>query len=230
MNNNLPWLQRVQIRLEYYCDVTRLRITNSVIYQYIMQNVPLLKSFYETQDNQTPITFSLWFIQKVLGFNRSAYWPMHFTSQVGNVRNVYAGIDTSPGYMPGCYIQSEGKIYIGDHTQIACNVGIITANHSLYDTRIHSEPEEVSIGSYCWIGMNSVILPGVILGDFTVVGAGSIVTKSFPKGYCVIAGNPARKIKDLPAEKCLRYRNKIEYNGYILHEKFDQFRRKNLNL
>lgn len=48
--------------------------------------------------------------------------------------------------------------------------------------------------------MNSVILPDVTLGDHTVVGAGSVVTKSFPDGYCVIVGNPARKLRDLPAE------------------------------
>lgn len=45
--------------------------------------------------------------------------------------------------------------------------------------------------------MNSLILPGVKLGDHTVVGGGSVVTKSFPDGYCVIAGNPAKKIKDI---------------------------------
>ncbi len=44
--------------------------------------------------------------------------------------------------------------------------------------------------------MNSVILPGVQLGDYTVVGAGTVVTKSFPKGRCVIAGNPAKVIKE----------------------------------
>lgn len=44
--------------------------------------------------------------------------------------------------------------------------------------------------------MNSVILPGVVLGNNTIVGAGSIVTKSFIEGNCIIAGNPAIKIKD----------------------------------
>ena len=47
--------------------------------------------------------------------------------------------------------------------------------------------------------MNSVILPGVTLGPHTIVGAGSVVTHSFPDGYCVIAGNPARLIRTLDA-------------------------------
>ena len=48
--------------------------------------------------------------------------------------------------------------------------------------------------------MNSMILPGVELGPRTVVGAGSVVTKSFPEGDCVIAGNPAKIIKKLGTE------------------------------
>jgi acetyltransferase-like isoleucine patch superfamily enzyme len=57
--------------------------------------------------------------------------------------------------------------------------------------------KDVIIGKKCWIGMNSVILPGVCLGDHTIVGAGSVVTKSFPDGNCIIAGNPARIIRVL---------------------------------
>jgi len=45
--------------------------------------------------------------------------------------------------------------------------------------------------------MNSVILPGIILGDHTIVGAGSVVTRSFPEGKIVIAGNPARLLKKI---------------------------------
>ena len=49
--------------------------------------------------------------------------------------------------------------------------------------------------------MNSVILPGVTLGPGTVVGAGSVVTHSFPEGHCVIAGVPAKLIRNLQNEK-----------------------------
>ena len=191
---------------------------------------PLLRVWFETHSTQTPVTLRMWFLQKVVGFNRNAYWPVHFTSTVGGVENIYAGIDTSPGFSPGCYIQGIGKIYIGDYTQIAPNVGIIGSNHDLYDSRRHQLGEEIHIGKYCWIGMGAIILPGVVLGDFTIVGAGSIVTKSMPDGYCVIAGNPARVVKHLDQERCIRFTNEYEYYGYISKERFPAFRSKYLRV
>jgi acetyltransferase-like isoleucine patch superfamily enzyme len=189
----------------------------------------LYKIIQETKSTQTPVQFKYWFWQKILGINRGVYWPVHFTSIVSGGKNIVAGIDTSPGYMPGCYIQGIGRIEIGDYTQISANVGIISANHSLEDTRKHIV-EFVKIGKYCWIGMNSVILPGVTLGDYTVVGAGSIVTKSFPEGYCVIAGNPARKIKDIVIEDSSGFKNEHEYNGYIKASEFGKYSRSYLNV
>jgi acetyltransferase-like isoleucine patch superfamily enzyme len=97
----------------------------------------------------------------------------------------------------GCFFQAVGKIEIGDDVWIAPNVGIITANHDFSDLPKNSRPKPVSIGPHCWIGMNAVILPGVTLGERTIVGAGSVVTKSFPEGHCVIAGNPAKLIRGL---------------------------------
>ena len=68
------------------------------------------------------------------------------------------------------------------------------------------------------------------IGDFTVVGAGSVVTKSFVEGYCVIAGNPAKIIKYLEKEKCVPFQNKILYNGYIRSDKFESFRKRKLTV
>jgi acetyltransferase-like isoleucine patch superfamily enzyme len=202
---------------------------SSNLYWWFSERVPFLRPLYETRYTQTPISFQMWFIQKVMGVNRVAYWPMHYTSRVGGVQNVYAGIDTSPGWSPGCYIQAIGKVYIGDYTQIGPNVGIISSNHDLYDSRKHMV-EHVSIGKYCWIGMGAVILPGVDLGDFTIVGAGSIVTKSFPGGYCIICGNPARLIRNLEKDKCVAFKNEYEYNGYVRADRFEAYRNTHLRV
>ncbi|MEO7366989.1 MAG: acyltransferase [Gemmatimonadaceae bacterium] len=167
----------------------------------------------------------MWVMQKILGFNRGAYWPTHFTSRVNQWQNILVGIDTAPGYEPGCYIQGLGKIRIGDYTEIASNVGIISANHDVYDHSLHDKGEGITIGSYCWIGMGAIILPGVELGDFTVVGAGSVVTKSVPEGYAVVAGNPARMVRRLEPERCVRYKRWPEYRGYVRADRFEKWRR-----
>ena len=186
-----------------------------------------MPNIYRTAGTAAPITLTNLFYQKILRINGSAYWPMHYTSTVSGVENIKIGIGTAPGLSPGCYIQGLGKIYIGDYTIIAPNVGIVSANHELTDYRLHKNGV-VDIGHYCWIGMNAVIMPNVVLGDYTIVAAGSIVTKSFESGYCVIAGNPARVIKNLDRESCEHYQNDFKYYGYIPETKFKNFRSKKL--
>ena len=106
--------------------------------------------------------------------------------------------DIDKFHSPGCYFQTfDAKILIGKGSYIAPNVGIITSNHDVYDLDKHVVGKDVILREACWIGMNSVILPGVELGPHTIVGAGSVVTKSFPEGNCVIAGNPAKQIRRL---------------------------------
>jgi acetyltransferase-like isoleucine patch superfamily enzyme len=177
----------------------------------------------ETVDYKHPITFDVWFEQKVVGRHKFCYWPIHRNTRVVGAENVRLGVETFPGYMPGCYIQALGKIEIGDHSIFSANVGLISSDHDLCDVRIH-KIETLKIGSYCLVGMNSVVLPGVQLGDFTIVGAGSVVTRSFPQGYCVIAGNPAKLIKHLDPGKCVRYSVKHRYHGYLTeNEYFERF-------
>ncbi len=174
---------------------------------------------YHTFGTAAPITIKQLFIQKVIGINRNAYWPVHHSSIVSGVNNIQIGIGTAPGLSPGCYIQGAGNIKLGDYTIVAPNVGIISGNHNIYDISSHTKGS-VDIGKYCWLGMNSIILPNVVLGDFTIVGAGSVVTKSFNDGFCVIAGNPAKMIKKLDPDKCIRKENDFKYYGYICENKY----------
>jgi len=90
-------------------------------------------------------------------------------------------------------ILDGAKVTIGDNAFIAPNVGIYTAGHPL-DVEQRNQGLEyaypVTIGNNVWIGAGVNILPGVNIGDNTVIAAGSVVTKDIPAD-CVAAGNPA---------------------------------------
>lgn len=136
------------------------------------------------------------------GVNQNVPWPVSADIRVSEPQNIFFHPDDLNNFQGfGNYYQAVEKITIGRGTYIAANVGIITANHDIANLDKHVEAKPVTLGQRCWIGMNSVILPGVTLGDGTIVGAGSVVTKSFPEGHCVIAGSPARLIRKLEVEE-----------------------------
>lgn len=70
-------------------------------------------------------------------------------------------------------------------------------NHDVYDFKRYVTEKPILIGENSWIGTHAVILPGVELGAHTIVAAGAIVTKSFPEGNQILAGNPAQVIKQI---------------------------------
>lgn len=137
------------------------------------------------------------FMQKIIGYNRHVPFPVSHRNNVGIVENIVFHPDDLNNFQNfGCYFQTlEGKIFIGKGTYIAPNVGLITQNHDVNDLDKHVGSKDIILGKKCWVGMNSMILPGVILGNNTVVGAGSVVTKSFVEGNCIIVGNPAKIIR-----------------------------------
>ena len=159
--------------------------------------------------------------------NKDIYWPVHKNSEITHPQNIYVGLNSNAGTRPGCYLQGNGGIYIGNYVHFASNIGVISANHNEKDQMKHIL-KEVRIGDYTWIGMNTVILPGVVLGPRTIVGAGSVVTKSFPEGFCIIAGNPAKVIKTLDKKEFRPTTFRTECYGFIAKEEFVPFAKKHL--
>lgn len=172
-----------------------------------------------TAGSTAPITVGQWIIQKLVGINRHAYWPVHFTSVVTGVSHIRIGVGAAPGASPGCYIQGANGIVIGDYTLVAPGVGLISSDHSIYNIFEHEPSGPIRIGKYCWIGMNAVILPDVVLGDHTVVAAGAVVNRSFEQGYCVIGGVPARLLKTIDRDRVVERKNEHEYLGFYSLER-----------
>lgn len=141
--------------------------------------------------------------RRILRQNAEVRWPVHFTSTIRCGHKLKRGKDCRPGDSPNVYINAMNGVELGDYTNIGPGVSIISANHNPTDNRKHLPAAPVRIGRHCWLGAGAAILPEVVLGDFTIVGAGAVVTRSFPAGYCVVAGNPARIIKSLNKESCL---------------------------
>lgn len=93
----------------------------------------------------------------------------------------------------------DTDIYIGDSVMIAPNVTLATAGHPIDPSlreRIYQYNLPIHIGNRVWIGAGAVILPGVTIGDDSVIGAGSVVTKDIPAGV-VAVGNPCRVLREI---------------------------------
>lgn len=101
-----------------------------------------------------------------------------------------------------CTILDVAKVTIGDNCQMAPNVAIYTAGHPVHPATRNTAYEygiEVTIGDNVWIGGNTVICPGVHVGNNVVIGAGSVVTKDIPE-WVIAAGNPCRVIRNITEE------------------------------
>ena len=106
--------------------------------------------------------------------------------------NITLGNDVMLNY--GCVLLDVCPITIGDKTLIGPNVQLLTACHSL-DSKLREQDVEfgkpITIGRNVWIGGGAIVCPGVTIRDNTVIGAGSVVTKSMPANV-IAYGNPCR--------------------------------------
>lgn len=195
--------------------------------RFAISLLPFGKSYHQFRGS-TILPDDYWgYLLFRLGVNK-LYWPKDKTCIVSNPRKIYVGMNSKIG-RPGSYIQGAGGVFIGNYVRFGPNVGILSSNHDFYDHDSYST-KPIRIGDYCWIGMNSLVMAGVELGPSTIVGGGSVVTKSFPEGYVVIAGNPAKVIRYLEKEKVHFPKYKTSFYGYIPEDKFEQLKSKYVDL
>ncbi len=93
----------------------------------------------------------------------------------------------------------DTHIYVGDYTMLGPNVTLATAGHPIYPPlreKGYQYNMPVHIGKNCWLGAGVIVMPGVTIGDNTVIGAGSIVTKDIPANV-VAVGNPCRVLRPI---------------------------------
>lgn len=121
---------------------------------------------------------------------------------------------------PKCQLFGQGGISVLDFAILAPEVVIFSSQHN-YKTNDYlpygfsDSYAPVSIGVASWIGFRSVILPGVTVGDYAIIGACSVVTRDVPRG-AIVAGNPAKIIATRSAEVL----NRLEEEGafYMAHK------------
>lgn len=135
-------------------------------------------------------------LKELLGHMGENIWiepPLHMAYGT----NVHIGNDFYANF--NLVIVDDVDVYIGDHVMIAPNVTITPTGHPV-DPELRKLGTQFSIpvriGSNVWIGSNAVILPGVTIGDNSVIGAGSVVTHDIPANV-VAVGNPCRVLREI---------------------------------
>jgi len=99
----------------------------------------------------------------------------------------------------GCIILDAAPVYIGKNVMLGPSVKIFTATHPIEFEARNSGIEyakEIRIGDNVWIGGGAILNPGITIGNYSVIGSGSVVTKDIPENV-VAVGNPCRVIKEI---------------------------------
>lgn len=132
-------------------------------------------------------------IKSIFGENCEAYIEPPFYFCYGY--NISLGAGTYINF--NCNFIDDGKIIVGEKVMFGAGVTVATVGHPINpDMREYMYTAAVTIENNCWIGANVTICPGVTIGENTVIGAGSVVTKDIPANV-IAAGNPCRVIREI---------------------------------
>lgn len=154
----------------------------------------LIRNFNETAENELEKRYQI--LKKLIPDSKDDLWiqPPFYCDYGYNLK-----IGKKVFFNFNCIVLDVMPVKIGDRTLFGPNVQVYTATHPMNHKERASGLEfakPVSIGEDCWIGGHAVICPGVKIGDRTVIGAGSVITKNIPSDVFA-AGNPCKVIRKL---------------------------------
>lgn len=132
------------------------------------------------------------FLCRLFGANISYSASIHPTAILEYPWNISLGDCSSVGEK--AWIYAIGSIHIGKFSNIGRDVYLLTGTHDIYSNTFSLITKEIIIGDGCWIATRALVLPGINIGNYSIVGAGAVVTKDIPS-YSVVGGNPAKIIK-----------------------------------
>ncbi len=190
-------------------------ITDEKVFSQLRERRKIVQEFNQTDCCDTETLKHL--TEKLLGkCGKNCCLTQPFYCDYG--KNIFVGDNFYTNYH--CVILDVAKVEIGDNVLFAPNVAVYTAGHP-----IHPVPRKlgyeygipVKIGNNVWIGGNSVILPGVTIGDNCVIGAGSIVNRDIPDNS-VACGNPCRVVKTITDEDKRHYFGNLTFDGEAWEE------------
>jgi acetyltransferase-like isoleucine patch superfamily enzyme len=126
--------------------------------------------------------------------------PIFFHVLAGAQLTLGDGVNINDGVRFEC----TRAIQIGNRVKIGFGVAIIDNNfHDIYDRAVRPAGEPVVLEDDVWIAAHALILPGVTIGEGSVVGGASVVSRDVPP-FTIVAGNPARVVRQLRAEEFTR--------------------------
>ena len=109
----------------------------------------------------------------------------------------------------GTYVHAWDHVFIGNHVLIAAGTTIVDANGHTSEVRFarfrqhfQDKPKGITIADHVWIGMNTIILKGVEIGECAIISAGAVVKESVPP-FAIVEGNPGRVVRILDPEQAL---------------------------
>ncbi|MBB3700962.1 acyltransferase [Flammeovirga yaeyamensis] len=136
------------------------------------------------------------FLCKNIFKKTSKLFKIHSNVSFGTGKNIEIGYNSSLNR--GAWIGND--TIIGNNVMMGPEVTILSGSHNFERTDIPMNEQgapnrkPVIIGNDVWIGTRTIILPGVKVGNHSIIGAGSIITKDIPD-WSIVAGNPAKLIK-----------------------------------